>query len=139
MSHRLRFVVFVYSVIQFVPNAARGEFINVGVLAGSDETGEWAVRRIHNIDRAVVLGGRGSEELVAGVFEWVDLDLLPRLQAHSNRRQGQRFLWDEAARGNRSYAQITRPIPMAADSGQDALDTVFDIKILDRPVAAIAD
>ena len=131
-------MVFVYSVIQFVPNIARGEFVNVGVLAGSDETGKWATRRIHNIDRAVLLGGHGSGLLVAGVFEWVDLDLMPRLLARVNRGDGQRFLWDQAARGDHSYAQITKPTPMAADSLQDALDKVFDIKVLDRPVAAMS-
>ena len=129
---------FIYSVVQFVPNVASGEFVNVGVLAGSDETGEWAVRRIHNIDRAVVLGGHGSESLVAGVFEWVDLDLLPRLRARANRGDGQRFLWDQAARRDGSYVQITKPIPMAANSLQDAIDAVFDIKIIDRPVAALS-
>ena len=127
-------MVFIYSVIQFVPNVGRGEFINVGVLAGSDETGEWAVRRIHNPDRAVVLGGRGSEELLDGIFEWVDRDVLPRLRARVNRGDGQRLLWDQAARCGSSYAQVTKPIPMAANSLQGALDAVFDIKILDRPV-----
>ena len=43
---------YVYSVIRFVPDSARGEFINIGVIAGSDLTGEWDARTVGNLKRA---------------------------------------------------------------------------------------
>lgn len=126
-------VRYIYSTVQFVPNFARGEFVNVGVVAGSDETGEWDARRIHNIGRAAAFGGRGSEQLITGIFEWVDLDALPHLRARRNKGHGERWLSGQAARCGWSYAQVTSPIPMVANSLQDALDKAFDIKVADVP------
>jgi hypothetical protein len=37
-------VKYVYSVVRFVPDTFRGEFVNVAVIAGYEETGEWLVR-----------------------------------------------------------------------------------------------
>jgi len=33
-----------FSVVRFVPDPFRGEFVNVGVIAGSDDTAEWDIR-----------------------------------------------------------------------------------------------
>ena len=32
---------FVYSLVRFVPDPARGEFVNVGAIAGSEESSDW--------------------------------------------------------------------------------------------------
>ena len=43
---------YMYSVIRFVPDPIRGEFVNVGVLAGSDESSEWDLRMVESLKRA---------------------------------------------------------------------------------------
>ncbi len=46
------------SVVRFVPDPARGEFVNVGAIAGSDETEEWEVRAVANWRRAKLVDDR---------------------------------------------------------------------------------
>lgn len=43
---------FVYSVVRFVPHPARGEFINVAAIVGSEALGVWKSRRVGNAHRA---------------------------------------------------------------------------------------
>jgi hypothetical protein len=45
---------YVYSVVRYVPNPASGEFVNIGVIAGSDETGDWSLRQAGNQRRATL-------------------------------------------------------------------------------------
>lgn len=41
-------------ILRFVPNSARGEFINAGVLVGRDD-GDWALRHVATLERAACL------------------------------------------------------------------------------------
>ena len=50
---------FLYSIIRFVPNPATGERVNLGVVVGSDERNEWAIRRVHDLRRARHLDDAG--------------------------------------------------------------------------------
>lgn len=43
-------------ILRYVPNTARGEFINIGVLVGSHGS-DWAIRHVSNFSRASRLGG----------------------------------------------------------------------------------
>jgi hypothetical protein len=44
---------FQFSLIRFVPDPARGEFVNISAVAGSDEAGEWELRLVSNLSRAL--------------------------------------------------------------------------------------
>jgi hypothetical protein len=35
-------------MLRFVPDPARGEFINIGAIAGDDDSGEWELRLLQN-------------------------------------------------------------------------------------------
>ena len=50
----------VYSMVRFVPDSARGEFINVGANVGSEESSEWQVWQIENPKRARFIDERGT-------------------------------------------------------------------------------
>lgn len=43
-------------ILRYIPNTARGEFVNIGVLVGSDGS-DWAIRHVSNFTRASRLGG----------------------------------------------------------------------------------
>ena len=47
---------YVYSVVRYVPNPASGEFVNVGAIAGNDETGDWSLRTAGSRRRARLFG-----------------------------------------------------------------------------------
>jgi hypothetical protein len=48
----------IYSVVRFVPDPARGEFVNVGAIVGSEESSEWGLRQIENPVRARAVDDR---------------------------------------------------------------------------------
>jgi hypothetical protein len=122
---------YTYSLIRFVPDPARGEFVNIGAIAGDDDSVDWGVRWIANYTRAKALDTLGflpaakawSAELDAKVAELDDLTLqaeflnvewLQRLGADMN-----------------NIIQLSQPAPVAAASAEDALDVVFDRMLVD--------
>ena len=127
---------FVYSVIRYVPNPARGEFVNVGVIVGSDETDKWEVRGLDNMsasaDRFV-----GDGSTVSAVAEFVeDLGLL--FAEHSE--LGHPLMegpppvpseaWlDQIHATHRNIVQLSTPYPMAADSISDAVSEMFEMLV----------
>ena len=50
---------YVYSTVRFVPNPARGEFVNIGAIIGSDDTREWELRTVDRYNRAAFLDDDG--------------------------------------------------------------------------------
>ena len=56
---------YIFSLLRFVSDPARGEFVNIGALAGDDDAGDWDFRLIQNLKRAKALdhGGRLSAAL----------------------------------------------------------------------------
>jgi hypothetical protein len=119
-----------YSLIRFVPDAGRGEFVNIGALAGDDEAGDWALRAISNYQRPKALDTKdafpAAMAFVAGLAERMpDLERMevePRLYSDDLRR-----LSDEM----QNIVQITAPAPIVADSAEAALDVVFDRLVID--------
>src|SRR6266581_1745002 len=49
-----------YSLLRFVPDPARGEFINLGILAGDDDAADWDLRLIQNLRRARAIDNEGA-------------------------------------------------------------------------------
>lgn len=50
---------YLYSIIRFAPNPATGERVNLAVLVGNDDQGEWGIRRVHDLRRARALDDEG--------------------------------------------------------------------------------
>src|SRR5690348_3705802 len=70
-------IAYHYSVLRFVPDSARGEFVNLGVLAGSDEAQDWSFRMLSNPIRVKAIDDRGA---LPGAFAFVD-QLLGNIEA----------------------------------------------------------
>lgn len=127
---------FVYSVIRYVPDPARGEFVNVGVIAGSDQTGEWEVRRLDDLAASADrLAGDGST--VSAVTEFVDeLGLVfAEHRAHGSPvREGPPPVpseaWlDQVYVDHNNIVQLSEPAAMAADSINHATSHVFEMLV----------
>jgi len=126
-----------YSVIRFVPDPAKGEFVNVGAIVGSDESSEWTVRQVANPIRA-----RHLDERDALLAVWAFIDQLGRqVDAYEDVIQGmsldtigpppsEDWLAELHAR-HTNIVQLSPPLPMIADTLEDALDTVFAELIVD--------
>lgn len=126
---------YVYSLIRFVPDSARGEFINVGAIAGSEESSDWAVRQIGNPVRARALDDSNALDAV-----WAFIDRLGKeidqYQSSLDSLFGPHRSLDEEwvallHRDHRNVVQLTYPTPMVAESAEGALDTIFDLMIVD--------
>lgn len=124
---------FQFSLIRFVPDPARGEFVNIGAVAGSDDAGEWELRLVSNLSRAKALDDRGvlskAFAYAAGLEDHIAaLDVLQRtggaepISAEMLRRQAAEM---------HNIIQLSPPAPVAADSAEAALELVFDQLVLD--------
>ncbi|GAA3625249.1 hypothetical protein GCM10022223_48020 [Kineosporia mesophila] len=124
---------YVYSIVRFVPDAFRGEFVNVAIIAGSEATGEWIVRRVDNVQHARRIGGSvpitpvwsyldGVENLIDQLGE----DQLTEESLELNRE----WLRRESTR-LRNLVQVTTPSAVLADSLEDAVNHMFEVFVVD--------
>lgn len=120
-----------FSLIRFVPDSARGEFVNIGAIAGDDDTGDWDVRWISNYQRARALDLNGllpaakafTGELDERVME---LDRLPVEEEPFSSAVLERLSVDM-----NNVVHVSAPAPVVAESAEAALDLVFDRLIVD--------
>ncbi|HWO69683.1 MAG TPA: DUF3037 domain-containing protein [Actinomycetota bacterium] len=126
---------FVYSVVRFVPDPAREEFVNVGVIVGSEELGRWEVRQVENPRRARALDDRGVLRAA-----WDFLDAVGRVVDDFHRSQ--ETLWEpevepstqwleQLRREYRNIVQLSPPRPLAAADLDSAVETVFSELVVD--------
>ena len=128
----------VYSIVRYVPNVASGERVNLGLLAGSEDTGEWTLHAVGQRSRARQLGG--DAKALAAVFEYLKR-LTADLETRSGRtpaagRRGEcseAWLRDLAGR-QRGIVQFSTPLPVDADSAESAIDMLWSDLIV-GPIA----
>ena len=126
---------FIYSVVRFVPDTFRGEFVNVAVIAGSEETGEWLVRRVGNTRHPQRLDPTTP---ITPVWAYLDgvvavIDSLGDDAGTSEFGELNRD-WLEAEHqrlGN--IVQLTSPRAMVADSVEAAAASMFEQFVVDQP------
>ncbi len=125
----------VYSVVRFVPDPGRGEFVNVGAIVGSEDSSEWQCRQIDNPVRARAIDEHKSLEAA-----WAFLDRVGQTMDDYERAQGSLLepdvelseAWlDQLYAEHRNVVQLSPPAPMVAASAQEALDRIFDQMVLD--------
>lgn len=129
---------YVYSTIRFVPNPASGEFVNIGAIVGSEESGEWELRTVENPKRARQLDVNGILDKVFYVTNNIakDIDLfvdsaeeltpsdLEINEAWLNR------LYDDS----QNVIQFSQPTPLLAAEFDEAMSIVFDQLIIDPAI-----
>lgn len=124
---------FQFSLIRFVPDPARGEFVNIGAVAGSDDAREWELRLVSNLSRAKALDERG---VLSRAFEFAASleDRIAMLDEPPGAPEDEIMsssLLRHLSTDMQNVVQISMPAPVAADSAEAALDLVFDQLVLD--------
>lgn len=126
-------MAFNFSLIRFVPDPARGEFVNIGAVAGSDEAGDWELRLVSNLSRAKALDDRGvlstAFAYAAGLEDHIAA--LEMLSETGGPEPISSELLCRQATEMQNIIQFTMPAPVAADSAEAALDLVFEQLVLD--------
>ena len=123
---------YVYSVIRFVPDTVRGEFINVGILVGSDKSSEWDIRTLGSLKRARTLDEKGLLPLV-----WTFIDDIGRqLDRYNEAIQLGLFGSDEGqiseewltqiCQQSRNVVQFSNPAIIDADDVNAAINALFE-------------
>jgi Protein of unknown function (DUF3037) len=112
---------------------ARGEFVNIGAIAGSDEAAEWELRLVSNLSRAQALDDRGvlatAFAYAAGLEDHIAaLDMLPETGGPEPISSSMLL---RRATEMQNIIQFSQPAPVAECSAEAALDLVFDQLVLD--------
>lgn len=126
-----------YSVARVVPDVARGEFINVGIIVGSDESREWTLRDIGNLSRTNHLDDEnllpavmGQLASVGGVLQRFVSSQEMLIPAESIEQVDSEWL-SRLAYDSANTLQFTMPRPISADSAEEALELLWDELILE--------
>lgn len=132
-----------YWVLRYVPDTLRGEFVNIGVVAG-DGGEDWAIRRVRSLARATRLGGDATKAAAwlsriearfpssVSLVQPFDFDTDGEALGH---RELPTSAWLESTRARLNNAvQISAPVPVAASSAQQAADRLFEVLVLDPEV-----
>ena len=132
-------VRYVYSVVRFVPDPTRGEFVNIGLIAGSDETGEWELQTVARMSRAQRLDD--TRVLLPQVMRQV-AELAANLDAVTEARDAlvpPRDLPDvseawitKLSRDWANIVQLSPPQPVVADDAQEVFDALWGRMIFER-------
>ncbi|MFO1003848.1 MAG: DUF3037 domain-containing protein [Planctomycetaceae bacterium] len=122
-----------YSVIRFVPSPTRGEFVNLGVIVGSDATDEWTMELVGKKSRAAKLDDAGILPLVSTELERLQLRF-PGDDEETSYGSGPEIneIWlAEMASQSRNVVQYTPPQPILAADAATAMEKLWNTFIVD--------
>lgn len=123
-----------YWVVRYLPDAVRGEFTNVGVIAGGGS--DWAVRRVSDLNRSSRLGGHLGE--TKAFFRRIELSIdselsqLESLLDGRDRGIGRGTIEDLRSR-MRNVVQLSAPRPILAGTAEEAAELAYELMVEDRP------
>ncbi|NKS66341.1 DUF3037 domain-containing protein [Rhodococcus hoagii] len=122
-----------YWTLRYLPDAVRGEFVNIGLIVGRDGA-DWSMRSIESFNRASRLGGDLSV-----AHSWIKTLRSTFASANSGdylTRVGSGVSedWIVRLRGfHNNCVQISEPLPVVASSANEAVDLLFD-RLVVEPV-----
>ncbi len=128
-----------YWLLRYVPDSARGEFVNVGLIVGNDDQSDWAVRTVPTLARASRLGGdaRSVEDWLERFRMSLASDRFPARQQRLGSTARLSFgSLDRIRRHLNNTLQIAAPLPLRAASAAEGADLLYDQLILSSEQAA---
>jgi hypothetical protein len=127
---------YVYSVVRYVPNPASGEFVNIGAIVGSDESGEWRLNLAGNLKRARSFGPPESLNAALAFLTEIGrrIDDTDSMFGQEVSEGWLRTLHDR----HRNIVQLSRPSTVVALKADEALDFVFSQVLMDDEAASAA-
>jgi hypothetical protein len=122
-----------YSVLRFVPDPARGEAVNLGLLVGDDDAREWELRLIQNFRRAKAVDDHGVLQLALSFVDQLEthIEALEQIPESSSVLPISSELVARFAGEMQNIVQLTPPVPVVAASAEEALDLLSDELLVD--------
>lgn len=126
---------YIYSVIRFVPDPASGEFVNIGAIAGSDETADWDIRIVSNPKRVSAIDDEGVIEAAMAHVTGIARRIERYRSAIENEEQAteqvnERWL-EKLYSHSQRIVQFSELAPMRASSAAEALEQIFEHQVPD--------
>ena len=121
-----------FSLIRFVPDPGRGEFVNIGAIVGDEDSDDWDLRFLSNFRRAKALDARGALPAAIAFATKLDerVDSDGQLEISGSGPMTIEELQTLAAE-SQNIVQFTAPAPVVADTSEQALDLIFEQLVLD--------
>ena len=128
-------------LVRYVPDVFVGEFVNVGVIVGSEDTGEWGMRKIANTHRAVAFGDQGTfdcvmeqMDVIQAAFDIYNETGDPPPYPHSSIRYCTKAWLDDLHENYyRGVNQFSEPAPALAETLHAAVDLCY-AQVVDKPI-----
>lgn len=110
---------YTYSVIRFVPDPITGEFINIGILVGSDEQKIWKIKTVQHETRAKSVDRYDVWKYVREFVATIDLDDDDNsIESYYIR--------------HRNIVQFSKPCPASGTTIEKVVEDLFDIFVYDE-------
>src|SRR5437867_989206 len=105
---------YTYSLLRFVPDPARGEFVNFGLLVGDDDAGDWELRLIQNLRRAKAIDERGALQVALAFVDTLETHIgaLEQLPETATVQPISTELVELLATEMRNVVQLSDPAPV---------------------------
>ena len=117
---------YVYSTVRFVPDPARGECVNVGILIGSELSEDKKLHLISNRRRAAAIDALG---VFRNFWSYVE-----RFRNTFEREEGFSEQWlADVWQSSNNIMQFSRPTPVDAASAKEALEFLVGDLLVDIP------
>ena len=123
-----------YSLLQFVPDPARGEFVNLGILVGDDEAQDWELRLIQNFRRANAIDDKGALGIALGFAATLENHIavaVEQLPGMANVTPISLEWVAQLSDEMQNVVQLSPPTPVVAESAETALDMLFGELVVD--------
>ncbi len=116
---------YMYWTLRYLPDAVRGEFVNIGLIAGRDGA-DWAIRSVSSFNRTSRLGGDLSvaRRWITSLKQDVNHSDVGQL-AYAGIGMNEQRLERMRALHNNSV-QLSDPLPVIANSAREAVDLLFE-------------
>src|SRR6266511_5505150 len=122
-----------YSLLRFVPDPARGEFVNLGILAGDDEAEDWELRLIQNLRRAKAIDDKGALGLALSFASDLEEHIvaIEQLPGTAGTTPISVDFVGQLSDEMQNVVQLSPPAPVDAESAETALDMLFSELVVD--------
>ncbi|MFI8565687.1 DUF3037 domain-containing protein [Rhodococcus sp. NPDC078407] len=121
-----------YWILRYLPDAGRGEFVNIGLLVGRDGA-DWAARTVESFDRASRLGG--SLDSAKSWAHSIESLAAREVEALSGLVLSEHTVHDWVGFHN-NVVQLSAPLPVVAESAEAAIDLLYPRLVLEHEKAA---
>ena len=127
---------YTYSAIRFVPDPIKGEFVNIAIVVGSDETGDWRIETIRNPARARKLDDESkSLPMVIAELERVSARIEASAESDGETEFDVSSRWlFEMSQQSRGILQYSSPRTVVADGVDDAVGILWPRLVVDSEV-----